>query len=255
MMPLPFRKSRNTARIDVDAVVRKLKSLYTKYTDVFGEKIFNLEAFEQRYRDALLNKVNLTNFCHAEITVFEELKKKVEKKSTAEAGASYSNVADRIIEENLQKIRKYRLIDFHPDAEEETKYLLGVITDFYYELWGQVKRALKPLGERSFNDFMEKLENDFGYYVVPMRGLYSRAVDDYMLVLSRRNPKESERASYNFIKYGAILLNNCLKLIADGLNLVGSNPEHTESMGTLQEIRQHLRKIVTDFRLSEIRGY
>jgi len=255
MMPLPFRKSRNTARVDVDAVVQKLKSLYKKYAEVFGTKIFNLEAFEQRYRDALVNKINLTNFCHAEITVFEELKKKVEKKSTAEAGASYSNVADRIIEENLQKIRKYRLIDFHPDAEEETKYLLGVITDFYYELWGQVKGALKPLGERSFNDFMEKLENDFSYYVVPLRSLYSRAADDYMLVLSRKNPKESERASYNFIKYGAILLNNCLKLIADAMNLAGPKPEHAEGMETLQKIRQFLHKIVTDFRLSEIREY
>jgi hypothetical protein len=250
-----MRKSKNNTRVDVDAVVQKLKSLYRKYAEVFGPKIFNLEAFEQRYRDALVNKINLTNFCHAEITVFEELKKKVETKSAPREKARYSDVADRIIEENLQKIRRYRLIDFHPDAEEETKYLLGVMTDFYYEMWGQVKGALKSLGDRSFNEFMEKLENDFGYYVVPMRGLYSRAADDYMLVLARKNPKDSERASYNFMKYGAILLNNCLKLIADAINLVGTKPEHAENVETLQRIRQFLGKILADFRLSEIREY
>ena len=255
MMPLPFRKSRDTARVDVDAVIRKLKSLYAKYAEVYGEKTFNLQAFENRYRDALLNKVDLTNFCHAEITVFEELKKRVGKRETNKNGDSYGDVADRIIEENLQRIRKYRHIDFHPGAEEETKYLLGVMSDFYYESWGQVRRALKPLGERSLNEFMDKLENDFAYYVVPMRGLYSRAVDDYMLVLSRKNPKESERASYNFIKYGAILLNNCLKLIGDALNLAGSKPEYTDSVEKLQELREHLLRIIGDFRLSEIRGY
>ena len=254
-MVLPLRRSKNTARVDVDAVVQKLKSLYKKYAEVFGPKIFNLESFEQRYRDALVNKINLTNFCHAEITVFEELKKKVEMKSAKASEANYSDVADRIIEENLQRIRSYRSIDFHPDAEEETKYLLGVMTDFYYEMWGKVKGALKSLGERSFNDFMEKLENDFSYYVVPMRGLYSRAADDYMLVLSRKNSKECERASYNFIKYGAILLNNCVKLIVDAMNLAGSKPEHAEHMETLKKIRQFLQKILTDFRLSEIREY
>ena len=250
-----MRKSKNATRVDVDAVVQKLKSLYKKYAEVFGPKIFNLEAFEQRYRDALVNKINLTNFCHAEITVFEELKKKVETKRSPASEPSYSDVADRIIEENLERIRQYRAIDFHPDAEEETKYLLGVMTDFYYEMWGQVKRALKALGERSFNDVTEKLENDFSYYVVPMRGLYSRAADDYMLVLARKNAKDSERASYNFLKYGAILLNNCLKLIADAMNLADAKPEHGESMETLQRVRQFLHKILNDFRLSEIREY
>jgi len=254
-MPLPFRRSRNETRIDVDAVIYKLKSLYRKYAETYGAKIFNLQAFEGRYRDALREKVNLTNFCHAEITVFEELKKRVERREPDAEIATYGDVADRIIEENLQRTRGYRFIDFHPEAEEETKHLLGAVTDFYYESWGPLMRTLRPLGEPSFNSFMEKLENDFSYYVVPMRGLYSRAVDDYLLVLSRRDPKEMERASYNFIKYGAILLNNCLKLVRDAMNFVRTRPQHAGKAGDLQRIRETLRRIIDDFRLSDIRGY
>lgn len=254
-MGLPFKKSKAAKKVDVDAVVSKLKDLYRKYAKTYGERVFNVQAFEKRYHDALVAKVNLNNFCHAEITVFEELKKRVEPKESPRNGSNYSDVADRIIEDNLRIIRKYRQIDFHPDAEEETKHLLGAVTDFYYGSWGKLRGGLKPLGERSLNDFTGKLENDFAYYVVPVRGMYSRAVDDYMLVLSRRNPKESETASYNFIKYGAILLNNCLKLTGDALNFMAQRPDNGENISELTTVREELQRIIADFRLSDIRGY
>ncbi len=177
------------------------------------------------------------------------------QKERPQNNTTYSDVADRIIEENLQKIRKYHPIDFHPDAEEETKYLLGVVTDFYYESWGTIKRLLTPLGVRSMRDFMGKLENDFAYFVVPMRSLYSRAVDDYLLVLSRKNSKDNEKASYNFMKYGAILLNNCLKLLGDGLNFKRTRKEYRDSFGELTKLKENLLRIIADFRLSEIKMY
>jgi hypothetical protein len=250
-----FRKSGRESGVDVDAVVRKLKELYSRYADRYGPKLFNLQAFEQRYRNALTNRVNLTSFCHAEITVFEELKRRVQKKEPEEKEPVYGEVVDRIVEENLQRIRKYRRIVFHPDAEEEAVYLLGAVTDFYFEVWSGIQRLLKPLGERSFNDFTEKLENDFAYYVVPLGGLYSRAVQDYQLVLSRHDTREAEQASYRFIKYGGILLNNCLRLVGDALNLMRTKPEQGERVAELKAVGKRLRGIITDFRLGDIRGY
>jgi hypothetical protein len=101
---------------------------------------------------------------------------------------------------------------------------------------------------------IHKLENDFSYYVVPIR-VYSRAVEDYQLVLSRRNPKEGEKASVNFIKYGGILLNNCLKLINDSLNSPGNLREYPESLKDLTRCKNMLLRMIDDFRLSDIRGY
>ena len=102
---------------------------------------------------------------------------------------------------------------------------------------------------------MEKLENDFSYYVVPRGGLYSRAVQDYQLVLSRRDSREAEQASYRFIKYGAILLNNCLRLVGDALNLLRTKPEQDERVGELNSVGKRLRAIIADFRMGDIRGY
>lgn len=251
-MPSPFKKSRS-ARSDIDRAVDRLKLLYRKYAEAYGEKIFNFRGFEKRYRDALLNKTNLPVFLKAEISVFEELRRRVEDDSTPKRH-TYSDVADRIIEENLEKVQGYRKIDFHPDAEEEAKYLLGSVTDFYYKTWNEVQRLLRDLGVKAISDALFELENDFAYFVVPVRGLYSRAVDDYTRVLGRRIPRESERASYNFIKSGGILLNNCMRVINDGLNCMGESTD-SNSIAALRGYREELKRIIEDFRFSDIRGY
>jgi hypothetical protein len=259
-VPITFKKSENRDS-DIDKVVQKLKNLYRKYAEQYGTKIFNLEGFEQRYKNALINKVNLNSFLHAEILAFEELKERIErpkkqqKETTFRSETSYSEIADRIIEENLKKIQKYPHIDFHPDAEEETKYLLGAVTDFYYNSWNNMVKLLKPLGIGNINNTVEKLENDFSYYVVPVHGQYSRAVDDYTLVLSRKNPKDNERAAVNFIRYGGILFNNCLKLANDGLTFMSGRREYSDLNTELQVYKNILSRFIEDFRLSDIRGY
>lgn len=251
-MPLSFGKSKSSKSVDVDAVVQKLKRLYSQFAEKYGSKLFNLKAFEDRYRDALLKRLNLNAFLHAEITAFEELKKRVEKKNKKPASTTYSEIADKIIQKNLERVRKYRSIDYHPEAEEETKYLLGAVTDFYYDVWDKASSLLKSLG---YTDILNKLENDFSYYVVPIRSQYSRAVDDYLLVLSRKNPKDNEKAAVNFIKYGAILLNNCLKVINDSLNLPEKLNDIPDGMKSLMQYKSILLGIIDDFRLTDIRGY
>lgn len=255
-MPLSFRKSKDSRNIDVDGAVRKLKSLYKEYSEQYGTKQFSLRGFEDRYRSALINKLNINTFLLAEIEVFEELKKRVEKPDNAgHTGTSYSEIADRIIENNLKKIRKYRCIDFHPDAEEETKYLLGAVTDFYYDIWGKVTGLLKTLGLKANSELRNKLESDFSFFAVPIRGSYSRAVDDYIIVLSRKNPKDNERATVNFMKNGGILLNNCLRLINDGLNTIQNLQESEGRLIELKRYKLKLMGLIEDFRLSDIRGY
>lgn len=254
-----FSRSSKEKKVDVDAVVHKLKSLYREYGERYGKKLFNLEGFENRYHDALINRLNLNAFLHAEITVFEELKRRVAEKGKPSgresSESSYGEIANRIVEENLERVRKYRCIDFHPDAEEETKYLMGAVTDFYYREWNKATKLMGIAGLKGETDLIHKLENDFSYYVVPIRGSYSRAVDDYLLVLSRKNPKESEKASVNFIKYGGILLNNCLRLFNDNLNHMRSSNQLQAQLNELEVYKNELIRIIQDFRLSDIRGY
>ena len=163
-----------------------------------------------------------------EIDVFNELKKKVEKTGKEEAKddlPSYSELADRIIEGNRDRIKGYRLIDFHPDAEEEAKHLLGAITEFYYEVWGKINEIIRTLGLKGTDDVRLKLENDFTFFAIPVRGSYSRAVEDYVLTLSRKNPADNEKAAVNFMRFGGILLNNCLRVVNDGLSALEAMPE------------------------------
>jgi hypothetical protein len=269
-MPRFFRRRNGAAgerpqvgRADIDAAIKKLKSSYREYAAVYGERVFNIQGFEDRYHEALVNRVNLASFLQAEITVFRELKRRAESRNTPNKPTTdqtqqtrpYSEVADRIIAENLQRIKKYRCIDFHPDAEEEAKYLLGAATDFYYDVWGDIQRLLKPYNLRSISDSLDKLENEFCCFVIPVRGRHSREVEDYTLVLQRKNPRENERASYKFIKDGGILLNNCLKLVNHGLNFFATNKALGSQMRQLEAHKSRLLRIIDDFRLADIRGY
>jgi hypothetical protein len=255
-MTLGFRRP---AGAHVDAAVKKLKTLYRQFAETYGERLFDLRGFEERYREALLHKIDLASFIRAEIAVFESLRKKVgpQKPPRTEPAEelSYSDIADRIIESNLNRVRKYRFIDFHPDAEEESKYLLGAVTDFYYDCWNEIRKLLQPFNLRSVNERMDGLEEDFCYFVVPVRGQYSRAVEDYTLVLGRKNVPDNERASYRFIKNGGLLLNDCLRLVRDGINFFSASPAHRSQEKSLDEHRDRLYRLIEDFRLMDIRGY
>jgi hypothetical protein len=271
---------RDGGDIDVGRVVKKIKSQYTRFAETYGSRVFNLKAFEERYENALRGKMNLKVFLHAEILAVEDLIKRVEKEKSREPRRpGFGEIADGIVEKNLQKVRKYRSVDFHPDAEIETKHLLGATTDFYEKLWARAARALKPLRLKGMETVLARLEGDFAYYVLPFGGSYSRAVDDYTLVLSRRSPRDSEKAAVNFIRFGGILLNNCARALTDGINALERSPPGSArsdasssgeaaagslclpafpDTGPLRELvrcREILLRLIEDFRLGDIRGY
>ena len=262
-MAFSFKNKKSTLRkSEIDQAIKRLKMLYKKYADIYGPKLFNLRAFEDRYIRALKNKTDINLFLHTEISIFEELKKRViksgepENSSSRESDVSYSDIADRIIEENFARIKKYRCIDFHPDAEVETKYLLGAVTDYYYNYWSRVKKIIRNQNNQKLNSQLEKLENDFSYYILPVRGQYSRAVDDYQFILSKKNLRDNEKASVNFIKYGGILLNNCERLMKDTYNNIeAKGKSNREEVSELKGCLDALKKIILDFRLKDIRSY
>ncbi|HEB32562.1 MAG TPA: hypothetical protein ENI15_17090 [Spirochaetes bacterium] len=257
-MSKSFKKQKGSKNLDIDEAIQKLKNQYREYSEEHGTKIFNLQSFEERYRNALANKIDLNTFLLAEIEVFKELKKKItkpdaeEKKNTA---PTYSELADKIIEDNMDKIKGYRFIDFHPDAEEETKHFLGAITEFYYEVWGKINELIRTLGLKGTDDVRLKLENDFTFFAIPARGSYSMAVEDYVLALSRKNPADSDKAAVNFMRFGGILLNNCLRVVKEGLSTFEAMPESANKLRTLERYKDILIKIIEDFRMSAIRGY
>jgi len=257
-MIFSFKKSNSFfSQGEVDKVVHKLKQLYRHYAAIYGEGTFNLKAFEKRYIDALKGKVDINAFLHAEISVFEELKCRVikpEKKKEGKYEPSYSEIADRIIEENVAKIKKYKYIDIHPDAEVEVKYLLGAVTDFYYSTWTNASEIIKGIRNPEINNQLERLEHDFAYYIIPVKGAYSRAVDDYLFVLSRKKTKDNEKAAVNFIKYGGVLLNNCAKLMNSTYHILMSS-NHGLNIQRINRYIEITNNLIHDFRLMDIRSY
>jgi hypothetical protein len=59
----------------------------------------------------------------------------------------------------------------------------------------------------------------------------------------------------NFIRYGGILLNNCLKAMIDGLNASHRGIEPQNPRPLLERSKEILSRLIEDFRLQDIRGY
>jgi hypothetical protein len=114
---------------------------------------------------------------------------------------------------------------------------------------------IRALGLKGNDDVRLKLENDFTFFAIPVRGSYSRAVEDYVLALSRKNQADNEKAAVNFMKFGGILLNNCLKMLKEGISTLEGIPGAEKKLNVLIKYQAILIKIIEDFRLSEIRGY
>ncbi|HEY1405791.1 MAG TPA: hypothetical protein VF857_04200, partial [Spirochaetota bacterium] len=108
-------------------LVDKLRVRYDEYAKKFSPAWFNRSAFEERYRMAIVNDMDIEAFILAEVANFEKIRERYDKKKTEKE--SFSKKVDKIIEDNFARLRKYTEIDFHPDAGLEMKYLYGALAD------------------------------------------------------------------------------------------------------------------------------
>ena len=61
-------------------LVDKLRSRYDEYAKKFSPAWFNRPAFEERYRMAIVNDMDIEAFILAEVANFEKIRERYEKK-------------------------------------------------------------------------------------------------------------------------------------------------------------------------------
>jgi len=253
---------------EINLLVDKLRNKYQEYADKYSPKWFNIDDFEERLQLTLKNKMNLEGFILAEISNFEKIKKKYEKKKEEK---SFSDRVDNIIEENIARIKKYPEIDFHSKAWIEIKHFYGALfefVNFYFSiLWILVDdNNIK----NSLNDFEEKLI----FFAVPKGKLQPRRIEDHAMLLSRRDIKDIdiERDKNNYLKEAAFILHDiidfCIGLI-EMKNEAWNYPVRMDKLfveekkkkriieifsgltgyGAIMKVQEYVSGIIQDFRL------
>ena len=111
-----------------------------------------LDWFEDRYISALRARMGMETFLHAEMNVIEELVLKEEdriKSETAkiqkatEIRVKTRTIADKVIEENRERILKYPRLTIHAEASEDVERLYGALGVVEREFWSDLEHTMR----------------------------------------------------------------------------------------------------------------
>jgi len=256
---------------EIEKLVEKLRSKYAENSKKNSSRWFDPAPFEQRFTMARKNKMNLEAFILAEITEFEKLKDKYNKKKKNREN-SFSKKIDLIIEENTARIKKYPGIIFNPRAGLEISHCYGAMNEFSMFYFTVLRLLIKDTGLKNLlNKFEDKLE----FLSMPAGRNLPKRIEDHLLILSRPGVKEIEveKDKSEYLKESAFLLHE-IQDFCEGL-IESRNPEFESPLvfnrlfieearrkktielfsgstgyGALLKVRTRASDIISDFRLN-----
>ena len=182
--------------------LQRLRDRYKEFGEKYGKKRFNIELFEQRYKNALLSRENLEIFITAEEEALTQLYQETlsPKNTVSDYEKSFMKKVDDIIEEYDSRIKQYPYIDFHPDANEELKYLYGAIRQFYENIFPLLEMMFgtRDLGVNVMKDF-SGFYGFIDYFARERSNRYSRRIEDYLIKLKHYSATDTEQNYRNIM--------------------------------------------------------
>lgn len=259
---------------EIDELVRKLREKYRDYSEKHSRTWFDTDAFDQRLSHALRSRMNLEGFILAEISNFEKIKERYDKKKR-EKENSFSKEVNRIIEENTARIKKYPEIIFHPKCDMEISHFYGALSYLTLELFPVFWIIAS---ESSIKNAVNSLEERLGQLAVPRGERQPSRIADHILMLNRQGVKEIEieKDRNDYLKEGAFLLHEvidfCDSLIESGRDewnypiqfrklfieeerkkRVFDNFRDMTGFGAILKVKEYAVSVIEDFRLAAFR--
>ncbi|MCU0820904.1 MAG: hypothetical protein MUC95_00330 [Spirochaetes bacterium] len=196
---------------EIDQLINKIREKFKEYSKEYKSGWFNVEGFNDRLKIALQKRMNLEGFLLAEVANIEELKDKheKEKKKGKEPESEFSKQVNRIIDENIQRIKKYREIRFHPNAGVEISHFYGAVSDFalnYYTILWTVLR------EQEYRSVLNKFDETLTYLAIQRGTKHPKRIEDHALILSRKNINDLdiEKDKNEYLKASAFLFHDII---------------------------------------------
>jgi len=244
---------------EISEVVVKIRGRYDLYVYKYFKTRKLKLAFEDRYLEALNRGVDVSSFLLAEISAIEELIRREEEKvangvvcrAEPHQGKKQS-FADRILEEQRQMILKYEGINFHPDAGEEARRLLGGMSVLERKYWPSLTFVLRDTNYSRNSMVMMNMESQLRYlgYIDSSRASAGLSRYIYHLNSFPRDYRAIDREEQEYILQSAFLLNDLQEVLERlGLNLDLDDDDKK----CLQEITGYVKGLVDDFRLKDLK--
>ena len=235
---------------EIRAAREKLRAQYAKLAGQYDAGMFNHARVDERYMQALVERLPMELFLANEVRIVRDIEKKAAEKYAPPPVARQSK-ADILLEEFAARISVYPPLEFSRYADDETSRLAGALLAFE-ERWGGVIPSVRslPPGAR-----VTRLAAAFGdrarTMLEPVRsGGLPRALDDLALALDRIHctSRDRERLCKEYLKEAGFIANLAADLLRE-LVAAGLAPGD----GPVGEALDEIEAVIHAFRLREFR--
>lgn len=238
-------------RDEVNELVKKIRDRYKEYSEKHSPKWFDINAFDERLSAAIKSRMNMEGFILAEISNFEKLKDRYDKKKKAKEN-SFSKEVDKILEENTARIKKYPQIFFHPGCGMEISYLYGALSFFSTEIF-PIMRII--ISDSRLKNSVNSLEDRLLFLAEQRGSIHPKRIADHILMLNRNGVRdiEVEKDSNDYLKESAFLLHDIIDF-CDGI--IDSGRDEWNYPVTFEKLfieEERKRRVVDFFR--DLTGY
>ena len=200
---------------EINTTLAKIRHEYEQGAEKYGNKIYNLNSFNDRYREALQNRQDLSNFLIVEIKILEDIKttlrdrelerqrKKAEEEKAKEN--SFMNKVDNMIEKFKSATEKYPLEDIHPKADDEIRHLYGAFKELY-NCFSVIRFfCCGPASDYVVETAIKDYDNQFQKFIIPVgETKVPQIFSDYVYALN--NGDNSSRAEQFILKESGFFL-------------------------------------------------
>lgn len=271
-------KDLNTKEINL--VLDKIRSKYDLLISRFNKSPSLKAAFEDRYITTLKLRKNLTVFLFAEIEAIESLIKTEEEKNKERIKEKYAkpvkSFADTVLEQNKKRYSGYSIVKFNCDADDEIAYLCGASRSFLNEYMPALSVIAGRINNSVLTMKINKIYNEMTEHInykgeVPIVKHYISAIESS--INQSRMMLEYQKAIQNIgflLNSAAGIIENLAEYLKDSdsgripLKKILQTPVSVQNKIltenpplTLYDFSKislsHLKKIISDFRLKDIK--
>ena len=232
---------------EIDAIIDKLRVKYDEHEKKYGAFYFNKKSFEDRYLDALRKKINLQAFAYAEVTAFEEMKKRFEQRQEEykiKKDKPFSKKIERIFEELSKRIIKYPLLFKETDLFIEGQYFCGALLHFYNSDWLNLTKMIDKSNLAILKSY-NNVSTMIGNFIFSTKIHPSLEVENYLLNLHKSS---ENKAKILFLKQSVSVTKEIKKVLQMILDFL----KEKEQKEKVKVILENVNQIIYDFRLTDL---
>lgn len=250
------KKSLNSK--EVDKALEKIRQRYDHLITSYMKPLSLKNEFEDRYGQAMRNRMNMEMFIKMEIEMLEEFFKKEEEIQDREEQANQlrqkridkygqGGYSQKVVEDLEKQIEKYPPLKIHPHAANEIMRLYGALKAFEVEFWHPLESYLINAFPAERNGALAQMDQLLWRCTHCRHGKVPTALERYVMMLD-----SSEL-------YGDLLQENqsCIKEAAFLLHDIKQAIELSWEMEYEDErvrfAHQMVLAILEDFRLKDIK--